>query len=251
MRITSILLLAFLGYTAAGQKNIEETFSLEGKKEVDLSFKWPKLVRIQNWDGNTIKISGTVLINNGENNDAFRLRSKLLDNQVVITSDIKNIDDLPKKIMIKRDGMSYYFNTQNWDDPEVQKFLNNEGHRANEYVTMGVIKEIQLDVYLPKGVSVVVNAKYGLVEVNNIVNTIDVNAKYGGIDMAFGTDKKKLEAKTRYGEIYSDLPFDLESNQRDFHRYDKWTIVSYKEGTGKAMLESKYGDVFLRQKRGG
>ena len=94
MRITSILLLAFLGYTAAGQKNIEETFSLEGKKEVDLSFKWPKLVRIQNWDGNTIKISGTVLINNGENNDAFRLRSKLLDKKVFLTYDFKIIVDL-------------------------------------------------------------------------------------------------------------------------------------------------------------
>ena len=97
---------------------------------------------------------------------------------------------------------------------------------------------------------VIVNAKYGLVEINEIENQIMVDAKYGGIDMAFGSFKKQLEAKTRYGEIYSNLPFELESNRKDFNHDSKWTIVTYGKDSKNATLESKYGNVFLRQKRG-
>ncbi|MEM6524257.1 MAG: DUF4097 family beta strand repeat-containing protein [Bacteroidota bacterium] len=248
--ITISLILLICGSVKA-QRSIEENFELGGKQKLEMNFKWPKLVRVQNWEGQTVKITGEVLINNGENNDAFKLRSKVFDDQIVITSAIEKLDDLPKKIMIKRDGMKYYFNTGDWNDPEVKKFLGEKENGQHSYMTMGVIKEIQIDVYLPKGVEVVINAKYGLVEINTISNPINVDAKYGGIDMAFGTSQKNLEAKTRYGEIYSNLPFELESNRGDFHNDNKWTVVSYKGKSESAVLESKYGDVFLRQKRGG
>ncbi|MEM7108034.1 MAG: hypothetical protein AAF519_07395 [Bacteroidota bacterium] len=252
MRIIITLSLAMLFYSSAGaQKRIEENFDLQGKQKLEVNFKWPKLIRIQNWEGQTVKITGEVLINNGENNDAFTLRAKVFNDQMVITSTIENIEDLPKKIMIKRDGMKHFFNTGDWNDPEIQNFLEEKDSGHHSYTTVGVIKEIQIDVYLPRGIEVAINAKYGLVEVNNISNPINVNAKYGGIDMAFGTSDKKLEAKTRYGEIYSNLPFDLESNRRGFDDREKWTIVSYKGRSSKTVLESKYGDVFLRQKRGG
>lgn len=252
MRIITIILVVVSG-SAWSQSNIEESFDLKGSDNVELSFKWPQLIKVQNWEGNVVKITGSVLINNGDANDRFQLKAKYIDNELIIQSNIDGIEDLPKKIMVKRDGMSYYFDTNNWDDPEVRKFMNDKGQTANEYVTRGVIKEIEINVYLPKSVQAKINAKYGLVELNDLESSIDVNAKYGGIDAALGSSgTTSLEARTRYGEIYSDLPYDLSSNNDSFNDYhDKWTVVTYQGKKGSAVLESKYGSVYLRQKRGG
>ncbi len=243
-----IVLMLCSCFALFSQTKIDETFDPQQATTIKLDFKWPELIRLSSWDGTEVKIMGTAMINNGEHDEAFRIRSSLSGGVLNIYSEIENFDDLPKRITVKKDGMVYYFNTDDWHDPEVQKFIHNDEGGTNEYVSMGVVKEIKLDVQVPKDQQIMISSKYGLLEVKNLKNDLDANSKYGGIDITVEGDQKALKAKTRYGEIYSNLPRDLKSEGDQLFDRNKWVVVGSEGNSGFLHLESKYGNVFLRKK---
>ncbi|MCG8387820.1 MAG: hypothetical protein MJA30_19870 [Cytophagales bacterium] len=245
--------LILLGLSAQvmlyGQAKIDQSFDLQKAKVIKFDFKWPKLIKLTSWEGDQVNISGTATLNNGEHDDAFKIKSSRSDGILNIYSEIEDLENLPERIAIKRDGMEYFFNTENWNDPEVQKFLDRDGRKGYEYMSKGVIKDIKLEIRVPKGQKVVLASKYGLLEVTGLENDLEANAKYGGIDVTLAGKKKAIVAKTKFGEIYSNLPYDLKSNRTDFSNNHKWTVVRSETGNsaGALELESKYGNVFLRK----
>lgn len=233
-----------------GQAKIDQSFDLQQAKVIKFDFKWPKLIKLSSWEGSRVNISGTATLNNGEHDDAFKIKSSRSDGILNIYSEIENLENLPERITIKRDGMEYFFNTDNWNDPEVQKFLDRDGRKGYEHMSKGVIKDIKLEIRVPKGQKVVLASKYGLLEVSGLENDLEANAKYGGIDVTLAGGKKTIVAKTKFGEIYSNLPYELKSNRTDISDDSKWTVV--RSGTGNSAggaleLESKFGNVFLRK----
>ena len=86
-----------------------------------------------------------------------------------------------------------------------------------------------------------------MVEVRKFFGALDVDATYGGVDVA--VEEKSignLVAETNYGEIYSNLTtrFDGQNGKSEaFH-----TMVKATPGKGpNYSFESKYGNVYLRK----
>ena len=244
------IFLISLGHLLYAQGQINEQFDASSAEKIILRFKYPELIKITSWDKNEVLIKGIVDINNGENNDAFKLKGSVDNGVLSIYSEIEGHDELPRKITIRKDGTVYTFNTDDWNAPEVRKFMEEHG-RQHEYISQGVHKEIRLEVFVPRNKSVEVEAKYGMVEIAGVDAPLKVMAKYGGIDIGIPAGSKRdLEARTKYGEIYTDLDAKFDQTGDGVLDYNKWTVISTQLNGGgiKYDLESKYGNVYMRKK---
>ncbi|UXE66622.1 MAG: hypothetical protein KA713_19630 [Chryseotalea sp. WA131a] len=93
----------------AQAQNVSKTIPVQPNQKIFMHFDFPELIKVSTWDKNAISIEGTVDINDGENNDAFVLDSKANGNTVEIKGFIKNMDELPKRMMVIRDNKKNYF----------------------------------------------------------------------------------------------------------------------------------------------
>ena len=228
-----------------GQKPIDLQIPANGSTNISLSVKYPD-VRIETWDQNHIAITGTAMINHGQNDDSFELVTQRNGNSIDIFSRINNYDQLPRKIQMWKDGQTYFFDTDDIKDDKVQEFRKQEGIKGYSH---GVIVEINLVIKVPRKLKVEVEATYGMVEAVNISQDIRINAKYGGLDLTVdGSGINEMTARTRYGEIYSNLSVDFKSDDVNWDEPNKWTTVYTKGGKGYTFdLESQYGNIYLRK----
>ncbi|MEP2772793.1 MAG: hypothetical protein ABJH05_11630 [Fulvivirga sp.] len=249
MKNSLVIILCLLSVSSFSQKQINVSQSTAGVKSVVMDFKYPELIVITTWDKDEIVISGKSNINNGENDEAFKLNIEKEGDQLTIRSEIENLEDLPKRIMIKRNGEKYYFDTDDFHDPKIKAFLEEKGG-GHQYQMHGVIKEITLEIKVPKTIFLDVRAKYGLVEIKNVLNALVVDAKYGGIDISLQTNSPRdIVAKTKHGEMFSDLDMQINPKESEHNQYYKWTSISAKLSGGgpKCSLESKYGNIYIRK----
>ena len=65
-------LMLTLCNTAWAQRDISESRSLNGIQQIQFDHHWADVI-FRNWSENSIKVEGTVTINQGENDDAFDL----------------------------------------------------------------------------------------------------------------------------------------------------------------------------------
>jgi hypothetical protein len=160
---------------------------------------------------------------------------------------VRNKENLPKRVLIKHGANEYYLQASSAHDSEVRKFLDEHGH-AYQYMQTGVIIEVELEVLLPKNTTATVLAKYGLVEVKNCDAALNITATYGGADVAVNeTSTSEVKARTKFGDIYSNLAASPVENTSG-NDFKNWQVVVYKPGTGKPVfVESKYGKVYLRK----
>lgn len=231
------------------QKNLNKSIDANDTRTIHMDFKYPETIKISSWDKPEVQITGHVMINNGENDEAFTINYEKESTDLYISSEIKGLDELPKRIMIRKDGENYYFPTDDYNDPKVQQFLKENGDN-HQYQMHGVIKEITLDILVPRNTELKVVAKYGLVELKDITAPVEVDAKYGGIDLSISpTLSRNVTARTKFGEIYSDLDFKVDKELSEGGEYFKWTTVAAQLNGGgtKCLLTSKFGNVYIRK----
>jgi len=240
--IAFVAALLTLGLMAQAQTKLDKTVPVKAGQQVRISFDYPKMIRISTWDKNEISISGTVSINNGENDEAFVLDIK--DGGTIrITGKINDMDDLPHRITIVRDGVKTVFR----NEAEWQKYKKENGKGSYQMMNRGLDMDIELDIKIPANMQTSVESVYGMVEVRNFKGPLHVEATYGGVDATVTESTTgELIAETNYGHIYSDLNIKLNNDrvrEEDFH-----TLVSVKPGTGPSYrFESPYGNVYLRK----
>lgn len=248
MKAKLILGLIVLSGTVFAQTKIEKVVPVQSGQKLVLDFDYPELIKIQTWDRKEVLIKGTVSINKGENDEAFELVTQTNGSTVTVSSIIKDMENLPKRIVIKKGDTEYVFRAKDYKDPEVKKFMDEHGGNYT-YMSSGIIKEIQLEIFVPVGMETSVQAKYGLVEVLGFNAPLTVDAKYGGVDATINARATgELIARTHFGEILTNLDLAFDSEKDRDSNFNKWTQVSVKPGTGpRYMLESKYGKVYLRK----
>jgi len=248
MKTILFLTLTFSLSTALSQTPFERTFPLAGAKELVGTFDNPDIT-LQTWNKNEILIKGTVSINNGENDSAFDLQSTNTNGVLSITSIIKDKENLPRHIVIKKGEQEYIFKAKSFEDPEVQKFLDDNGHEYS-YMSNGLLISIQLTVFVPANLKTTIDAKNGLVEFKTFEAPLKIMAKNGKVDATISPAIGSLTARTKNGEILSNL--DIKFDQQPFgtreNRGDKWTEVSAHPGKGPDyFIEAKNGTVYLRK----
>lgn len=246
-KYTFILLIFSFGSTFS-QSPVEKTFPLGGSKELYINFDNPDVV-LQTWDKNEVLIKGTVSINSGENDSAFELEPNNTNGILTITSIIKDKENLPRHIVIKKGDKEYIFKGKSFDDPEVKKFLDENGHDYS-YMSNGLLIDIKLTVFVPKNLKTTMEAKNGLVEFKSFDAPLRILAKNGKVDATIPSSIGSLTARTKNGEILSNL--DIKFDQQPFgtreNRGDKWTEISAHPGKGPDIfIEAKNGTVYLRK----
>lgn len=238
--------LVGLSLVSFAQTNLDKTFPVQKGGQLVLLFDYPELVKVHTWDKQEVRITGTVSINRGENDNAFELRTSTDGNETTIASMIKNKDSLPQHIVIKKDDQEFFFKAKDWNDPEIRKFLDEHG-REYTYMSNGVIMDITLEIYVPQNMTTRIEAKYGMVEVKDFHAPLTVDAQYGGVDATISAiNTGELTARTRFGEILSNL--DVKFNPWKEGGHESWTEISALLGKGPAYrLQSKFGKVYLRK----
>lgn len=235
-----VFILCMAGQVVLAQTTVNKSFTVASGQQVNLHFDHPKLVKISTWEKNEISVTGTVMVNNGENDDAFSITSSTSGNVVNVRGEMMNLKSLPHRITIHRDGATMTFKNKE----EYNKYAATNG-RDFDWMNNGVDIEITLEVKVPRNTVTNVKAVYGMVEIRNFDGPIDVLSTYGGVDAALNVKTTgELEAETSYGTIYSNLDVKFtDGEEKNFHSW-----VRAKPGTGpKQTFECKYGNVYLRK----
>lgn len=242
------LLVIFLGYSLAGfsQTVIEKTVPVRQGQVLEMDFEYPNLIKLHTWDNSSISIKGDVTINYGENDAAFELQVDQTDQEIKITSGLREEERLPRYMTIRKEGKDYVFKASSRTDAEVQKFLNENGHEYS-YTCEGIMQEITLEIFVPRNIVTRIQAKYGIVEVTDFNAPLTVNAPYGAIDVSVVAQAiGQLSARTKFGEILTNLYIQFESSGKRIN--SDWTEVSARPGSGPPYdVQSKYGKIYLRK----
>lgn len=248
MRASFLFLVLFCSYTLFGQTMIEKVYPAGNIRSVQLDFTYPELVKIVPATGNELKLSASVLINNGENDDNFFIEGETDNGVLKVRSGINDLENLPKRIMISRGDEKIYFNADSPSNPEVRKFLDSSGANYS-YMNTGVIKEITIRIEVPRDLRIEVNTKYGLLELSGIQNPGSYSSTYGGVDFTDSGNGLNIIAKTKYGDIFTNLEEAVMPDPLNKPGVGKWISVAATRGsvTAQSNLESKYGNIYLRK----
>jgi hypothetical protein len=239
------LLLA--GVTAYAQTQIERSFPVQSAKELSLEFDHPN-VKIQTWDKNEVLVKGKVSINNGENDAAFDLQTSNEGGLLRINSTIKDKENLPRHITIKKGDKEYMFKAKDFNDPEVQKFLAENG-REYEYMSSGIQIDVDLEVFVPRNLKTSLDSKHGIVEFKQFDGPLRIVAKHGKVDATIPSAIGDITVRSKYGEIMSNLDIKFDEHPMDRgKKSNSWTEITARMGKGQSyFIESKYGTVYLRK----
>jgi len=244
MKLNILLVLAalYLPTDEYAQTAVNKSIPVQPGQKIVMHFDYPELIKVSTWDKNEISISGSVSINNGENDDAFILDSNVSGSTINVRNEIRDMKNLPQRITVVRDGQKVVFR-----DKEALKKYQNEYGKAFECQSWGVDMDIILEIKVPRNAETRIESVYGTVEVKDFTGPLAVVSTYGGVDAAL-TEKNmgELIAETNYGEIFTNLDTKFggeQSRNEAFH-----TLVSANPGSGpRYRFESKYGNVYLRK----
>ena len=247
-RIICLVIIACWINHAYCQTKVEKTVPVKSGQKVSFIFTWPELIKVETWDKNEVGIEADVTINNGQNDDSYRLNITSNGNAILIESEIQNHDQLPRKIMIKKDGETYFFDTDDMHSPAIKQFKDEHGDIGYDYTMHGVLKEIYVTIKVPQSISLDIEAKFGMVEVRGFNGEMNIHSKFGGIDVAVGNSDNTLRAGTKFGEKYTNLEGDFETIAVGAGP-GKWDWVSYPAGGGGKMqeLKSEFGNIYMRK----
>ncbi len=242
--LLSIVLVVLGTAGTLGQTRISETYDTRSADELNLIFEYPELVQVKVWDGKEVKIEGTVNIQDGEFDESFEIKSSAENNRFTIESTIKNL----KKM--KGDYSRHVYS----DDDNTSVTISDKGTTINvgsgkrRTYKNGINISIELVVTVPRNMKVTLNARYGLVEVLESPETLEVDARYGGVDVVINESQLlEFDASTQWGQIFSNLevPVKMDGNEG----MGKWmkARASLKKGDKRLSVESQYGNVYLRK----
>jgi hypothetical protein len=239
-----VFIIAIFGiaWTTYGQTQINKSIPCQKGQVVKMHFDYPELIKVSTWEGSEVVIQGVVNINGGENDDAFILEAGVNGNTINIDARIKDLQKLPQRVTIVRDGQKVMFK----DKAELKKYQQEHG-QGYQQMSFGADIEIVLEIKVPKNIDTRVESVYGMVEVKNFSGPLLVEATYGGVDAALAEKAVgEIIAETNYGEIFTNLDAKFSGDKYDSEDFHTW--VSAKPGVGpRYEFESKYGNVYIRK----
>lgn len=240
MRVLFILLLSALSLCAPAQSTLKKSYTVPAGASLVFKFDYPQQIKIETWEGNQVLITGTVSINNGNEDEAFQLSKSMQEGKVVIEGKIPDLKSLTKAVIAVSAGDTIRFSSQE----EYRRYAAAE-NKTFEQVSTGPDISIQLQIKVPKSLETKVESTYGIVEVSRFEAPLHVQATYGGVDAKLQVRSVgKLIAETNFGTIYSNLDIEFQgAGQKDFH-----TLITSSPGKGPLNhFESKFGNVYLRK----
>jgi hypothetical protein len=222
---------------ANAQETVTKSYPAKAGQQIHLKFDYP-VVQVSTWDKNEVGVIAHVNINDHENDSALELTQSIEGDEMTIKGSIKGIDKLPRRYTIVHNGIKRIYKTRSEYD-EARK----EGGVQQSYEGSDI--KVTVEVKIPAQCSTQLNSTYGIVELTNFNAPIKIDATYGGIDATISTPNTgKLQATTRFGQIYSNL--DMHITQHEEH--DFFNSITTEPGKGPTYIFiSNYGKIYLRK----
>ncbi len=243
--ILLIMAIATALHIQSQSTQINKSYPANGINEINMDFDYPELIKVSSWDGNEIKITGSVNINGGEGNDHFSITDVHGGGKLSIKAEIRDIHSLSNHVTVIKDGKKMTFKNKE----EFRKYKK-DNQIDFDMTSWGNDMNIVLEVKVPRGIVTNIHSTYGTVELRDINQSKALTAKstYGGVDAELNTASVgELLASTNYGQIYTNLGLTFSGEglkQADFH-----TEIKAHPGHGpRYEFESQYGNVYLRKK---
>lgn len=263
----SILLCTSFSFA---QKSVSKTIKTKSGQEVNFDFDRAD-VKITTWNKNEISITGTAKINNGENDDSFTVKVKEIDGEWNICTFLKNESDIPRMISMTKDGVTTYRKVDKkknrWDG---WNNLSEQGDRY-DYVNIGIITEIELEVKVPQNISMKVMSKFGDIDIKNFEGELHAKNTHGHINAIFSktirndislasthnfvdvsvpsNSKLNVDLKSSHGEMLTDLDLDFNTVGRDENKCSSRSriMASLNGGGANLYLKATHDNVYLRE----
>lgn len=243
--LVTILVTAQISYA---QLKLEQRIDIDSNQPFKMQFDEASLVHISSWNERYIFIEATININGNMNNDAYKLVETSDQKLKAIRGYIDGKEDLPQMIRIKRGDEIYTFQTDDYNNPEIQEFYAKYGQQGIGWVSHGVHWDITLDVKVPTGSNMQVLSKHGIIELVKVTGQVQATSKHGGIDVTVDSNvPSTIDAQTKWGSIYSNVNLDLDYRLSSEHDWNH--VVGYING-GKEnnfVLEAKHANIYLRK----
>ena len=245
-QIICLIMMACWMHYAQSQTKIEREIPVKKGQSIHMEFTWPKNIVVKTWNDQKIKLTANVEINKGQNDDAFDFDIESNSEALFISSLIKNHEQLPKKILIRYAGEEIFFDTSNPKSKEIKEFRDKNGIDGFEYMTYGVLKDISIEVYIPRGLSLNIYSKYGMIELMNMSAELIAHSKFGGVDLSTsGTGS--IKAGTRFVEKYTNLDHPVLNLAVGDHP-GKWDWVQLGDDNKASVeLKSEFGNIYIRK----
>ena len=237
MKLIYITICLVLSLTMQAQTTITKSYPVQTGQQINLRFDYP-VVKVSTWDKNELSVVARVNINSGENDSTFVLEEKTEGGALVVSGRITDMDKLPRKYTIVRNGKKMVFTSKEQYQEERRKGGAQQSYEGTDI-------DIVVEIKIPSRSKADIKSIYGIVELTNFFTSVTVDATYGGIDASLSPSRTgKLEATTSFGKIYSNLELKLtQHTERDFYN-----SITAEPGTGPAYsFTSTYGKIYLRK----
>ncbi|WP_420387479.1 hypothetical protein [Roseivirga sp.] len=244
-QILTLILFCSMTTGLFGQWSVEKNYKLEANEKLSLDFEYPEIVKISTWDKQEVQINARVLINGNDATEDFEISDRRNSGRLSVSSKLRNLNKYDRRNIIISD-----------DDDDDKVSINSKGNsitigksgKNGKSYYNGTEIEIVVEVILPKNAVVDVQAKYGMVEVVDAPQEIEVWAKYGGADIKVDEASiRSLEASTDWGQIFSNLNSKLSVGGDDMIGKNMRARLSNNKGSSQVRVESEYGNVYLRK----
>ena len=259
------LVLVSLSFLNA-QRIIDEVLSVSDVDEISLEAMWGD-VEIRKSTAGQLRIEGKVSINRGENNDAFDLNIQKSGSVLSLTSDIKDMENLPRYTTIHKNGREYYFRIPPGEDFDWSEIPDSLRNGKQGWTSNGVLTDISLMILVPEGVKLQVESTYGDITLSEVTNDMNIKNTYGHIEATLprvpsnctlesvysfvdvsipSSARSDLKLQTNYGEIYSNVDFTVDKGASKWAAFENRVVAALNGGGSTLDLTATYNNIYLR-----
>jgi len=254
-QLIAMLCLYTIAFTVQAQTEINQTIPANGATSADLNFEYAD-VTIKTWDKSEIQITGTISVNKGKDDDAFEMDVDKKNGRVSISTSV--------------DNSSMYNSVWTKKNNKIKSISENKTNDCDSEI-YGSHIENTLVIMLPKNIKLKSSSIYGSTKVEGFTTNISIENTYGSVDAVAknvknvnsinlssiyapvdlsipSTAKADMELNTEFGQIYSDIDMQINTNRSMHKKMFGENIISTLNGGGiKIKLASNYSKIYVRE----
>jgi hypothetical protein len=263
------LITLLAAVTLGAQTNVNKSFQASGLTSLAGDFKWGD-VTVSNWNENRIEISGTVSINSGQNDDAFRLETEQSGGTLSIRTYVRDLDKLPKMVTVEHGGKKYSLKKDGNYKDQLRQLKKDLGVDDFNVYNNGVDLDINLQIKVPANVKLDLESTYGDIDLDKCTNPVDILNTYGHIHAVFDNRARMPEADlestysfvdvsvpenadfdvvlhTNYGSLLTDLDIDIDPSASKEKAFYNKVVGKVNQGGPSLKIKATYNKIYLRK----
>lgn len=256
-----------LATNLCSQRIINETYDASDVDVIMLSFDYGN-VKLISWDKDEVSITGTVDVNMGEANDAFKILYMKRDNRLMTRAVLEKESDIPSMIVMSKGGKKSYKKV-NEDKSKWREWKDApKDEESYDYFKTGLFTQMEFEVKIPKGMEVKIKCEEGNIDLKDVTADLDILSVNGKVNAIYTKPPQQdmrlrskhdlvdlslppnanldIEVAAVNGDILTDFEFDLDNYANKTTNKNQF-MTTLNKGGSKLLLKSDKHNVYLRK----